>query len=361
MDRVVFSKSFISFLLKGIYMQQHLNTIREILQHGETILTDRSGSGMRSVIGIMEKYPLLDGSFPLVTTRKINFTKTLHELIWFIKGTSDVTYLEENKVPFWTKWTTERNIQIDKKPFKTIGPMYPEIWRKLSVTNVNVEVGSDKADDHMVSCKTIDQLKDLVVGLARDIQYDVISRRHYISNVNLGMRPFEKLDPITNVKMGHMALDTCHREFFVSLRPLTDTELEEVINYRENQAKQFGEVDNRPLPKYKLMTSLTMRSNDVAIGKPHNIAQYACMNFILAHILNCHPGEHTHMVHDAHIYLPHIQNIKEQLSRTPYPSPKLYLSQQLTKEKLLSGDIDIEWFKVVGYQSHPAISFSLEG
>ena len=90
-----------------------------------------------------------------------------------------------------------------------------------------------------------------------------------------------------------MALDTCHREFFVSLRPISDTELEEVINYRENQAKQFGEVDNRPLPKYKLMTSLTMRSNDVAIGKPHNIAQYACMNFILAHILNCHPGEHT--------------------------------------------------------------------
>ena len=103
----------------------------------------------------------------------------------------------------------------------------------------------------MVSCKTIDQLKDLVVGLVRDIQYDVISRRHYISNVNLGMRPFEKLDPITNVKMGHMALDTCHREFFVSLRPISDTELEEVINYRENQAKQFGEVDNRPLPKYK--------------------------------------------------------------------------------------------------------------
>lgn len=325
-------------------MKQHIETIKHILEHGDLVTNDRSGSGMFSVIGIQEKYPLLDGSFPLVTTRKINFEKTLLELIWFIKGNPDTTFLENTKVPFWTKWTS--------KITNTIGPMYPLIWRNLPV----VSFFNGKQE-----IKGIDQLAMLVSGLEKDIQTNTISRRHYLSNVNLGLRPNASLSPTENVENGFMALDTCHREFFVSLRELTEQELIEVKKYREEQAKEFGEVDNRPLPKYKLKTCLTMRSNDVAVGKPHNIAQYACMNFILAHVLNCHPGEHVHQVNDAHIYLTHVDTIMEQAQRECLPLPKLYISQELTRDKLLTGDIFTKYFFVKNYQHHPALNFSLEG
>lgn len=327
-------------------MKQHIETIKEIINRGDIIHTDRSGSGMYSIIGVMEKYSLVNGDFPLTTTRKINFEKTLHELIWFIKGKDDVTYLKENNVPFWDKWTSPET--------NTIGPMYPSIWRNYQ------DIKENKEDDYF-TVGNIDQLRDLVNGLRKDINNDTISRRHYISNVNLAYRPEESVSPIDNVNNGLMALDTCHREFFVSLRELGDNEMEEVKRYRQEQEKVFGQKDNRPLPKYKLNTCLTMRSNDVMVGKPHNIAQYACMNFILAHVLNCHPGKHVHQVNDAHIYIPHIESAMLQCSREPFPLPKLYISLDLNEKVLLDGNLTVDMFKLEGYQSHDAIKFSLEG
>lgn len=337
-------------------MLEHQNTLSYILKYGEKVVNDRSGTGMISLIGAQERYTLIDGEFPLVNSRYINFEKTFNELVWFIRGSNDVSFLKEKNVPFWNKWTSPKT--------NTIGDMYPSIWRNCPVVASALPPKTKTSDltiENHHEIHYIDQLALLVEGLEKDIQTNTISRRHYISNVNLGMRPNPELSPIENVEYGNMALDTCHREFFVSLRELTKEELKYVKEYRKEQAKYFGVKDTRPLPKYKLMTSLTMRSNDAAIGKPHNVAQYAMMNFLLAHILNCHPGVHNHLVHDCHIYLSHVDTVRKEISRIPFGKPKLYLSPELNKENFLSGKLNWSMVGLKDYNHHESLSYPLEG
>ena len=330
-------------------MKAYLDNVKRILEEGTVVKGDRSGTGMISLIGLSEQYTLTKGKLPLLTTRKMPFNKTLEELIWFIKGKDDVSYLEEKNVKFWDAWTHPL--------YKTIGPMYPSIWRRLKVVSPLVKEHYTKKNTIYPIITTIDQLSLLLEG----IRNNPFSRRHYISNVNLGMRPIEGLSSRDNIEMGNMALDTCHREFFVSVREMTEDEVKEAKAYRKRQSEIFGIVDKRKPPKYKLETTLTMRSNDVMLGRPHNIAQYAMMNFILAHVLNMHPGIHHHLVHDSHIYLSHVKNAKELLNRTPLTLPNFYIRPTLTQDELLNGELTLEDFYLDGYQHQGVLSFSKEG
>lgn len=333
-------------------MKQYLETLKEILDEGTRIENDRSGTGTISLIGTSEKYPLENGDFPLITTRKVWLNKTILELIWFIKGDPDVTFLKEHKVPFWDKWTS--------KETNTIGPMYPLLWRKkpeVMAVHASAE-GEFGAYDNIIY---IDQIAALLNGLRDDMERNIVSRRHYLSNIALGLRPEEYLSPIDNVDRGNMALDTCHQVFYVSLRPLSEQQKEESIQYQLEQNKAFGiEKEVKPF-QYGIESMLVMRSNDVMVGKPHNIAQYALLNIMIANALGVLPLSHRHTVHDSHVYLSHVEKAHEMLEREPLPLPKLYVNPDLTSTRILSGDISLEDFKLIGYQSHDPISFSLEG
>lgn len=333
-------------------MKQYLETLKEILTEGTEIKNDRSGTGMISLIGTSEKYPLTNGDFPLITTRKVWLNKTILELIWFIKGNPDVAFLKEHSVPFWDKWTS--------KETNTIGPMYPLLWRKKPEVISGTGLKSDEisAFDNITY---IDQIANLMVGLQDDIETNIFSRRHYLSNIALGLRPEESLSPIENVEHGNMALDTCHQVFYVSLRPLSEQQKEESIQYQLEQNKAFGiEKEVKPF-QYGIESMLVMRSNDVMVGKPHNIAQYALLNIMIANALGVLPLSHRHTVHDSHVYLSHVEKAQELLEREPLPLPKLYVNPDLTANRILSGNISLEDFKLIGYQSHDPISFSLEG
>nr|DAS48795.1 MAG TPA: Thymidylate synthase [Caudoviricetes sp.] len=329
-------------------MKAYLANLDKIINRGDLIENDRSGTGMFSLIGLNEQYSLFNGELPLITTRKINFTKTLSELIWFLKGDSNVQYLKEKQVPFWTKWTSPIT--------QDIGPMYPVLWRrKPEVTSKLYSNGVRKELKYEIT--QVDQIKRIL----ESIEKHPFSRRHYLSNVAIGLNPEESVSPIENVENGRMALDTCHQVFYLNVRKLHPVEMKKVIEYRKAQSHAFNEVDSRPLPQYRLDSLLQMRSNDVMVGKPHNIAQYSALTFIIAHVLNLHPGHYTHSVNDSHVYLSHHKEALEQLTREPYPLPKLYLSQALTKEVLLKGELSEEMFQLVGYQSHGFIKLSLEG
>lgn len=333
-------------------MKQYLETLKEILNEGTRIENDRSGTGTISLIGTSEKYPLENGDFPLITTRKVWLNKTILELIWFIKGDPDVTFLKKHNVPFWDKWTS--------KETNTIGPMYPLLWRKKPEVTSGTGLKSDEisAFDNIIY---IDQIAALIVGLQDDMERNIFSRRHYLSNIALGLRPEEYLSPIGNVERGNMALDTCHQVFYVSLRPLTEQQKEASIQYQKEQNKAFGiEKEVEPL-QFGIESMLVMRSNDVMVGKPHNIAQYALLNIMIANALGVLPLSHRHTVHDSHVYLSHVEKANEMLERTPLSLPKLYVNPDLTANRILSGNISLEDFKLIGYQSHDPISFSLEG
>lgn len=333
-------------------MKQYLETLKEILNEGTRIENDRSGTGTISLIGTSEKYPLENGDFPLITTRKVWLNKTILELIWFIKGDPDVSFLKEHKVPFWDKWTSPET--------NTIGPMYPLLWRKKpEVMSVLGEKSEEiNTFDGIIY---IDQIAALINGLQEDIERNIFSRRHYLSNIALGLRPEEYLSPITNVERGNMALDTCHQVFYVSLRPLTEKQKEASIQYQLEQNKAFGIEKEVKAFDHGIESMLVMRSNDVMVGKPHNIAQYALLNIMIANALRVLPLSHRHTVHDSHVYLSHVEKAEEVLDREPLSLPKLYVKPDLTIQRILSGDISLGDFKLIGYQSHDPISFSLEG
>ena len=333
-------------------MKQYLETLKEILDEGTRIENDRSGTGTISLIGTTEKYSLENGDFPLITTRKVWLNKTILELIWFIKGDPDVTFLKEHKVPFWDKWTS--------KETNTIGPMYPLLWRKKPEVTSGNGMKSDEisAFDNIIY---IDQIAALLNGLKEDMSKNIFSRRHYLSNIALGLRPEEDLSPIDNVERGNMALDTCHQVFYVSLRPLTEKQKEASIQYQKEQNIAFGIEKEVKALDYGIESMLVMRSNDVMVGKPHNIAQYALLNIMIANALGVMPLSHRHTVHDSHVYLSHVEKAKELLDREPLPMPKLYVNPDLSTERILSGNMSLDDFKLTGYQSHDPISFSLEG
>jgi thymidylate synthase len=333
-------------------MKQYLETLKEILDEGTRIENDRSGTGTISLIGTSEKYSLENGDFPLITTRKVWLNKTILELIWFIKGDPDVTFLKEHKVPFWDKWTS--------KETNTIGPMYPLLWRKKPEVTSGNGMKSDEisAFDNIIY---IDQIGALLNGLKEDMSKNVFSRRHYLSNIALGLRPEEDLSPIDNVERGNMALDTCHQVFYVSLRPLTEQQKEASIQYQKEQNIAFGIEKEVKALDYGIESMLVMRSNDVMVGKPHNIAQYALLNIMIANALGVMPLSHRHTVHDSHVYLSHVEKAKELLDREPLPMPRLYVNPDLSTDRILSGNMSLEDFKLTGYQSHDPISFSLEG
>lgn len=271
-------------------MQQYLDLMRHVLDKGAK-KEDRTGTGTLSIFGYQMRFDLAEG-FPLVTTKKCHMRSIIHELLWFIKGETNVAYLKQNGVSIWDEWAT---------PEGELGPVYGKQWRSWEGSNGEV----------------VDQLSDLV----QQIKTNPDSRRLLLSAWNPTVLPDTSMSPRENAAAGKQALPPCHTMF------------------------QFYVIDN------KLSCQLYQRSGDIFLGVPFNIASYALLTMMVAQVCDLQLGDFIHTFGDAHLYLNHLEQAQLQLSRQPYPLPTMQLN---TDVKSLF-DFSIDDFKLIDYQAHPHI------
>jgi thymidylate synthase len=271
-------------------VRNYLELLRHVRENG-TRKDDRTGTGTLSVFGHQLRFDLSE-SFPLVTTKKLHLRSIIHELLWFLRGDTNIGYLKEHGVKIWDEWADETG---------SLGPIYGAQWRSWPAP-----------DGRM-----IDQLDEVV----EQIRQRPDSRRHVVSAWNPADLPDESVSPQENVHGGRMALAPCHCLF------------------------QFHVADGR------LSCQLYQRSADCFLGVPFNIASYSLLTLMVARVTGLAPGEFIHTFGDAHIYLNHLEQVDEQLSRTPFPAPRMYIDNDRGR----LGDFVYQDFRLEGYRSHPAI------
>ena len=271
-------------------MQPYLDLMRHVLEHGTT-KGDRTGTGTRSIFGYQMRFDLAAG-FPLVTTKRLHLKSIIHELLWFLRGDTNVAYLRENGVSIWNEWATEAG---------DLGPVYGYQWR------------SWPAPDG----RRIDQLAEAL----EMIRTTPNSRRILVSAWNPADLPDESIGPQANVANGKMALAACHAFF------------------------QFYVADGR------LSCQLYQRSADIFLGVPFNIASYALLTLMVAQVTGLEPGDFVHTFGDAHLYSNHFEQAREQLARTPYPLPTMRLNPAVTDLFAFTYDD----FTLEEYHHHPHI------
>lgn len=272
-------------------MKQYLELMRHVRDNGIK-KSDRTGTGTTSVFGYQMRFDLAEG-FPLVTTKKCHLKSIIHELLWFLKGESNIAYLKQNNVKIWDEWATESG---------DLGPVYGVQWRSWA-----------KPDG-----STIDQIAEVI----EQIKTKPDSRRLIVSAWNPALLPDEGVAPNKNAENGLMALPPCHTLF------------------------QFYVLDG------KLSCQLYQRSADVFLGVPFNIASYALLTMMVAQVTGLEPGDFVHSFGDAHLYLNHSDQVEEQLQRSPFPLPKMQINPKV--KDIFS--FTYEDFELLDYQSHPRIS-----
>ena len=247
-------------------MKQYHKLLNHILEKGIQ-KGDRTGTGTISTFGYQMRFDLSEG-LPLVTTKKIHLKSVIHELLWFIKGDTNIDYLTENGVRIWNEWADENG---------NLGPVYGHQWR-----NWNSE--------------GVDQLLNVIETLKTNPN----SRRMLVSAWNPSVLPDTSKSFSENVANGKAALPPCHAFF------------------------QFYVADG------KLSCQLYQRSADIFLGVPFNIASYALLTEMMAQVCGYLPGEFIHTLGDAHIYTNHMEQVELQLSRDPKPLPTLKLNPNIS-------------------------------
>lgn len=254
-----------------------MDLLEDVLENG-TPKEDRTGVGTRSVFGRQLRFDLNEG-FPLVTTKRIHLKSVIHELLWFLRGDTNIAYLKEHGVRIWDEWADENG---------DLGPVYGSQWR------------SWEAPDG----RKIDQIANVVEAIKKNPD----SRRHLVSAWNVA-------------EVDQMKLPPCHFVF------------------------QFYVANG------KLSCMLTMRSVDTFLGLPFNIASYALLTHMIAQQCDLEVGEFIWSGGDVHIYNNHIEQVKTQLEREPYPLPKLVIKRK--PESIF--DYKYEDFEFIDYKYHPTI------
>lgn len=259
-------------------MHHYLDLMRHVRDRGVR-KDDRTGTGTLSVFGHQMRFDLAQG-FPLVTTKKLHLRSIIHELLWFIRGETNVKYLHDHDVTIWDEWADENG---------DLGPVYGQQWRSWPARD-----GS-----------TIDQLADVIARIKRSPD----SRRLIVTAWN-------------PADVDRMALPPCHCLF------------------------QFYVAGGR------LSCQLYQRSADIFLGVPFNIASYALLTHMIAHVTKLRAGDFIHTLGDAHLYLNHLDQAEEQLKRTPLPLPRLVIKRDVAR----IDDFRFEDFEIAGYRAHPHIA-----
>lgn len=246
-------------------MKQYLDLVRHVLDKGNE-KEDRTGTGTKSVFGYQMRFDLSEG-FPMITTKKLHLKSIIYELLWFLKGDTNIEYLKENGVRIWNEWADENG---------DLGPVYGHQWRNWD----NNE---------------IDQIAEVVEALKNNPD----SRRMLVSAWNPSVLPDTSKSFSENVANGKAALPPCHAFF------------------------QFYVADG------KLSCQLYQRSADVFLGVPFNIASYALFTMMMAQVCGYEAGDFIHTFGDAHIYNNHKEQLELQLSRTPRQLPKMIINPEV--------------------------------
>lgn len=397
-------------------MHQYHDLLTHVLENGVT-KTDRTGTGTIGVFGWQMRFNLSEG-FPLVTTKKLYLRAIVHELLWFLKGETNIKYLNDNKVTIWDEWAT---------PFETREVTLNDDERaaalseKLNITHNDARRMLYDADKHTVAqgiagekvmmgggsallvengisiTKTVTtggelgpvygkqwrswegaygKVHDQIGEAIRLLETSPDSRRIIVSAWNVG-------------ELSEMALMPCHVLFQFNTEPLTLAERIDYSNLRTQKAQDAHDESGHPadvawfyltvetlyqytrvpsdetytekhghatldemgIPRYRLSCLLYQRSADSFLGVPFNIASYALLTHMIAHVVNMVPGDFIHAFGDLHIYSNHIEQVKEQLSRDLRPLPKLVLNPNIKDINDFTFD-DIEF---VDYDPHPPI------
>ena len=266
-----------SIVTLSLEMHQYLTLLRHIREHGVE-KTDRTGTGTLSVFGHQMRFDLSQG-FPLVTTKKLHLRSIVYELLWFLRGETNVRYLREHNVSIWDEWANEEG---------ELGPVYGRQWRSWPTPDG----------------KYIDQISRTVDLIRRNPD----SRRILVCAWNVA-------------ELELMALTPCHALF------------------------QFWVANGR------LSCQLYQRSADMFLGVPFNIASYALLTHMFAQQCDLEPGEFIWTGGDCHLYLNHLKQADEQLSRSPFALPRL----EIARRPPSIFEYEFEDFRVVGYESHPHI------
>lgn len=272
-------------------MRQYLDLLRDVRIHGARTPTRAvlRSTGARidalSVFGRQVRFDLAEG-FPLVTTKKVSFAAVVHELIWFLRGATNIAYLRDHGVTIWDEWADENG---------ELGPVYGKQWRSWAAPDG----------------RTIDQIAGLIAGIRAVIADPAASvgRRLIVSAWN-------------PADLDAMALPPCHTLF------------------------QFHVVGDR------LSCQLYQRSADLFLGVPFNIASYALLTHLAAHVTGLSAGEFVHTFGDAHIYTNHLDQVDIQLARAPLPPPRLFIDPAVAD----LAQVRREQVKLLDYQSHPALA-----
>lgn len=246
-------------------MKQYLDLVQHVMQNG-CQKGDRTGTGTKSVFGYQMRFDLNEG-FPMVTTKKLHLKSIIYELLWFLKGDTNISYLQENGVKIWDAWADANG---------DLGPVYGHQWR-----NWNSE--------------EIDQISELI----KELKTNPNSRRMLVSAWNPSVLPDTRKSFDENVANNKAALPPCHAFF------------------------QFYVSDG------KLSCQLYQRSADIFLGVPFNIASYALLTMMIAQVCDLGVGEFIHTFGDAHIYNNHFEQLELQLSREPKPLPKMILNPEI--------------------------------
>ena len=271
-------------------MQQYHDALKHIFENGEPS-ADRTGTGTLSAFGMQTRYPLADG-FPLVTTKKLHLKSIIHELLWFLSGDTNIGYLKENGVRIWDEWADENG---------DLGPVYGYQWRHFPRLDL---FDGTTGDEPLYRAVSVDQIADLV----ENIKNSPDSRRLIVSAWNPADVP-------------QMALPPCHTLWQVR-----------VLNG-------------------KMHLQLYQRSADMFLGVPFNIASYALLLMMLAHVTGHEAGDFVHTLGDAHIYSNHQDQVQLQLSRTPHPLPQIRIKRQVSS----IFDFKYEDFEVLNYDPDAGI------
>ena len=316
-------------------MKQYYELLQKVLDQGNTIANDRTGTGTLSLFGEHVEFDLKEG-FPLLTGKFTSFKMIAAELLWFLSGSTnneDLRKLNGNDKPtIWEEWADENG---------DLGPIYGHQWRNWGGGEPGV-YGND-------------QIADLVYGLKKR----PFSRRHILSAWNVSDLPDEGLSPHENVNNHSMALAPCHAFSQFYVRELTFEErtfyCDSYISPSEYYETGYHKLmDDMGVPKYALSCHLYQRSCDLFLGASFNYASYALLTHILCNLTNMvHDKLHV-SYGDAHIYNNHMDQVNELLSRDLdlYPLPSLTIDKNYDS----IDDFTMESFKINNYQSHPSIS-----